>query len=134
MRPILIHGLPEALIAAEASITVQQPVFVQSAPAAASHGGPGWFLGLISAALEAHPAAHLTGLLDCAADPGAAMAALRAGCRHIIFTGAPDIAEKLNSMAGPGGAQIITERPAALSLRGRRDALPYALNWLQSTA
>jgi hypothetical protein len=61
------------------------------------------------------------------------MAALRAGCRCVIFTGAGDMAESLNQIAAQHDAQLLTDRPDALSLRGRRDALPYALSWLQGS-
>ena len=131
MRPLLIHGPAEAAIAAEAALTIGDTVHVISEPGAGGNGGPGWFLALIAAATAQYPGAKLTGILDCADQPGAVMASLRAGCTHLIFTGPNDTTQRLAEMAQASGAVLLTARPEALSLRGRRDALPYALNWLR---
>ena len=38
-------------------------------------------------------------VIDCGDDPGLAMAALRAGCRDLLFTGPEAVAVKLEGMA-----------------------------------
>ena len=44
--------------------------------------------------------------VDCGDDAGFAMAALRAGCRDLLFEGPPEIAERLEGMAVAVGAVV----------------------------
>ena len=45
-------------------------------------------------------------VIDCGDDPGLAMAALRAGCRDLLFTGPEAVAVKLEGMAAQLGATL----------------------------
>jgi hypothetical protein len=57
------------------------------------------------------PGARFSAVLDCSDDAGAAMAALRVGLAAVIFTGRPDIAERLTAIAAQQGARLLTARP-----------------------
>ncbi len=62
-------------------------------------------------------------MLDCADEPGAVLAALRAGCARVRFTGAAETREKLAEIAAASGAALDgEERYSALDLRDARDA------------
>jgi hypothetical protein len=60
---------------------------------------------------DAVPAARFSAALDCGDDPGAAMAAIRAGADTVIFTGRADVAERLSGIAAAKGARLLIERP-----------------------
>lgn len=82
-----------------------------SAPDAGIYAGPGWWTALIEAARAAVPAARFRSALDCGNEPGAAMAAIRAGAEAVIFTGRIDVAERLSAIAAAKGARLLTKRP-----------------------
>ncbi len=66
---------------------------------------------MIEAARDAVPAARFSSVLDCGDDPGAAMAAIRAGAEAIVFTGRADVAERLTAIAAATGTRLLIERP-----------------------
>jgi hypothetical protein len=114
---IVIHTLAHAVAALSAAAEAGRPVLIASAPGAGIYGGPGWWKGLVAAARAAVPAARSTALLDCGGDAGAAQAAIRAGVEAIVFTGRPDVANRLADIAGRRGCRFLTARPeAALDL------------------
>src|ERR1044071_5470590 len=53
-------------------------------------------------------------ILDCGADAGAAMAAIRAGVEAIVFIGRTDVAVRLADIAAQAGARLLTARPTAI--------------------
>lgn len=65
----------------------------------------------MEAARDAVPAARFSAVLDCGDDPGAAMAAIRAGAEAIVFTGRAGVAERLAAIAAAAGARLMTQRP-----------------------
>jgi len=116
---IVIHSLAHAVAALHAAQQAGQPVTLASAPGAGIYAGPGWFGALIAEACASMPTAAFVALLDCADDPGAVQAAIRAGIAGIIFTGRADIAERLADIAAQAGARLLTARPdPALDLAG----------------
>lgn len=129
-RPVEIHGLADALIAAEAAAALGVPLMLLSAPGAGAYAGAGWWLGLVEAVRQAQPGLAVEAVLDCADRPGAVLAALRAGVRSVVFTGAAEAAAALADIAGQTGATLLTGRPEALGLRGRRDAAAACRAWL----
>jgi hypothetical protein len=82
-----------------------------SAPDAGIYAGPGWWTALIEAARDTVPTPRFSSVLDCGDDPGAAMAAIRAGAEAVIFTGRADVAERLAGIADSANCQLITARP-----------------------
>lgn len=129
-RPVEIHGLAEALEAAAAASALGVELVLLSAPGAGVYAGAGWWLALAEAVRQTHPGLPVTALLDCGDRPGAVLAALRAGVEAVVFTGGEATAGTLREIAGETGTVLLTERPAALSVRGRKDAAAACRAWL----
>ena len=111
---VVVHGRGHAAWAL--SIAAGRPVLLLSAPGAALNAGPGWFKAVLEQAAAEHPGANFTAALDCAAAPGAALAALRAGFKLVIFDlGHPSAASVLGA-AAEAGAEVLGTRPEALDL------------------
>ena len=83
-----------------------------SAPDAGGGVGPGWFKALVAAAREAVPDAQCSSLLDCGDNVGAALAAIRAEVEGVIFTGRPDVSDRLTDIARQHSVRFETKRPA----------------------
>lgn len=120
---VVVHGRGHAAWALR--VAAGRPVLLVSAPGAALNAGPGWFKAVLDEAAAEHPGANFTAALDCAAAPGAAMAALRAGFKLVVFdVGHPSAASVLGA-AAEAGAEVLGSRPEALDLGGldprRRD-------------
>jgi hypothetical protein len=111
---VVVHGRGHAAWALR--VAAGRPVLLLSAPGAALNAGPGWFKAVLDQAAAEHPGANFTAALDCAAAPGAALAALRAGFRMVIFDlGHPSAASVLGA-AAEAGAEVLGSRPEALDL------------------
>jgi hypothetical protein len=119
---IIVHSLAHAEAALAAATALDRPVTLLSAPGAGASAGPRWFLALIAAAARDHPAARYETVLDCADEPGTALAALRAGCKRVIFLGTVDTRAKLAEIAAAIGARLEAGEGRALDLLGQRDA------------
>ncbi len=87
-----------------------------SAPGAALNAGPGWFKAVLDEAAAEHPSANFTAALDCAGAPGAALAALRAGFKLVIFDLGHPSAPSVLGAAAEAGAEVLGARPEALDL------------------
>jgi hypothetical protein len=134
-RRIIVHSLDHAVAAAAASAALQVPVTLQGAPGAGTYAGPGWFLAVIAEAQASHPGARIDAVIDCADEAGSALAALRAGCKRVRFSGRADVADRLGEIAAAQGAQIEGGDPVeALDLLGQRDPEAAARAWLSGTA
>ncbi len=68
---------------------------------------------MVDAARAEAPTARFSAIFDCGDDGGAAQAALRGGIERIVFTGRPEVAERLADIAAAGGARLLTARPTA---------------------
>jgi Fructose-bisphosphate aldolase class-II len=97
-REIVIHALDHAEAALAAAAALRLPVTLASAPGAAAQAGPAWFKALIEAASVRHPDVTVTAILDCGDEPGAVMAALRAGLRELRFSGSDELRTKLREL------------------------------------
>lgn len=131
-KAVVVHGLAEAGTACAAAARTGCRVALVSAPGGGSQGGALWFLELVRHAVAAHPGAQAVGVLDCADHAGRVQGAIAAGVGHVVFTGRPDVAERLAAIAAAQGAVLLTARPPALDLRGRRDPLAACLDWLST--
>ena len=110
---IAVHVLAHAVAALTAAAEIGRPVILASAAAAGIAGGPGWWRELIAAARAAVPAAKAMAVLDCGEDAGVAQGAIRAGVEAIVFTGPPQVAERLSDIASQSGCIFFVQRPAA---------------------
>ena len=109
----VVHSLAHAVAALAAAAETGTVIMLLSAPGAALYAGPGWWRELVRAARAEAPSARYTALLDCGDDAGAAQGAIRAGVEAIVFTGRPDVAERLTDIAAQSGSRVFAERPAA---------------------
>jgi nucleoside-diphosphate-sugar epimerase len=122
-RPrIIVHSLAHAEAALAAAAALGVPVTLASAAAAGGYAGPLWFKALIEEARRSHPTADAAALLDCGEEPGTALGALRAGLRHIRFTGDDATRQRLAEIAAQLDATVEGgDAPAALDLVDARD-------------
>lgn len=120
---LVVHGRAQAEWALR--VAAGRPVLLLSAPGAALNAGPGWFKAMIDQAAAPYPGAPFAAALDCADAPGAALAALRAGIKLVIFDLRHPSADSLLGAAREAGAEVLGARPEALDLGGldprRRD-------------
>lgn len=122
---IVVHALDHAVGALRAAARRDRPIVLLSAPEAGVYAGPGWFRALVAAARDAVPQARFSALLDCGAEAGAALAAIRAGVEWVLFTGRSDVAVRLADIADQHGMRLETARPEmALDLGGEFFAAP----------
>ena len=111
---VVVHGRAQAEWALR--VAAGRPLLLLSAPGAALNAGPGWFRHVLEQAAATHPGTPFSAALDCAAAAGAALAALRAGFKLVIFDlGHPSGASVLGA-AEEAGAEILGIRPEALDL------------------
>ena len=121
-RVVLFHSLAHAEAALAAAADLGIGVTLRTAPGAAAYAGSGYLKAVAEQAAARHPEAPATWVIDCGADAGIAMAALRAGWRAIGFTGRADVRAKLADMAEQMGACLADETPEALDLLDVADA------------
>jgi acyl-CoA reductase-like NAD-dependent aldehyde dehydrogenase len=110
---VVVHTLAHAVGGLRAAVRAGRPITLLSAPDGGMYAGPGWFGALVDAAGEVVPDACFAALLDCGDEPGAALAAIRAGIDGVIFTGPADVARRLADIAAQHGVRLVTGRPAA---------------------
>jgi hypothetical protein len=111
---MVVHGREQAEWALR--VAAGRPVLLVSAPGAALNAGPGWFKAVLDQAAAKHPGASFQAALDCAAAPGAALAALRAGFKLVVFDLTHPAAASVLGAAAEAGAEVLGARPAALDL------------------
>ena len=128
--PIIVHGLDDARAAATVARALRVPLTLVSAPEAGGYAGAGWFNALVKEVRAAHPDLDITAVLDCGAEPGRVLAALRTGTRHVRFTGDAVIADKLSAIAAAQGATLWTGPLEAFDPRPCRDRHKALQDWL----
>ena len=114
-RIILFHSLDHALAALAAAGELGVPFTLQSAPGAAAYAGVG-FLKAVADEAMGDDAGNVVAVIDCGADAGTALAALRAGWARVVFTGRADVLEKLADIAAQQGARLARPDPQATAL------------------
>lgn len=117
----IVHDLAQAraVLAAAEGLAVR----IESAPGAAAQGGAAWFKALAAAAAAAHPGAAATWVLDCGAEAGAALGAIREGV-PALRTRAPRRAlARIRDIAAQAGVQVFTGRARGLDLGTTDDPL-----------
>lgn len=124
MRQVVVHHLEQAR--AVLAVAAEQGVRLElcSAPEAAAYAGVGYL----------HALGTLAGqelLIDCGADAGLVMAALRTGCRKLAFAGDGELFQRLAEMAAQVGAELVRGCGSqALVLSPDDDARARCLAWL----
>jgi hypothetical protein len=122
---VVIHDLEQARAALAAAAELGCAIQLRSAPGAAAYAGVG-YLKALGEAVD-----HEL-LIDCGDDPGIVMAALRTGCRKLVFTGHSHTAGRLADMAAQSGATLVrgTTRAERLDLSADDDASGACRAWL----
>ena len=121
-----IHGLAHLRAALTAGRETGRPIVALSAIGASGFAGAGWFKALIDQGGQEFPDVPLTPILDCADRAGDVPAALKRGITHIVFTGHPEAAVRLQDIAGQMRATVLLERPASHDLVNARDPIRAA--------
>ena len=78
---LIVHDREHAIAALRAAREAGVRVRLATAPGAAAYAGAGYLKAVIDAAAAAVPEARFEAVIDCGADAGHALAALRAGWR-----------------------------------------------------
>ena len=120
---LLVRGAAEA--AAALALAEGRDVLLLSAPGAAGFLGAGGWRALVAAAARQAPCAPFRDALCCAAAPGLALAALRAGCRLLVLDPACAAFGQVAGAAASAGATLLPARPAALDLSALDLAAPH---------
>lgn len=128
-KEIVVHSLDQARAALAAAHHLNIAVTLASAPDAALQTGPAWFKALVDQATETYPEVAATAILDCGDQPGAAMAALRLGIKHIRFDGPAEVRTKLVEM----GANLAEPPASVLDLLAVREPESACLTFLART-
>lgn len=84
-KAIRATDLPAALLAAEIARSLDLPLVLISATNAGIYAGGGWWKALTDQVARAQPALNIVAILDCGDHTGAALGAIRAGCRDLAI-------------------------------------------------
>jgi hypothetical protein len=106
---VIVHSAPQARAALE--LAAPGGVTLLSAPGAAAALGAPWFLAITAGTVPPSLA-----VLDCAATPGHALAALRAGLRALVLDPGCRGYDAVAGAASEAGALLFEARPEALNL------------------
>ena len=120
---IVVHSLDQARAALAAASSLKRKVVLASASGAGCYAGSPWFKSLAALAQASYPEAQMESVLDCGAEAGVALAALRMGFKRVGFSGGDNARAKLEEIARALGATIESGgAPDALDLRDGKDA------------
>ncbi len=108
-RIIVFHTLEHARAALAATLEADVPVTLRSAPGAAAYAGAGYLKAIADAATKGHPNARVSWVIDCGADAGVALGALRIGWKCLRFSGPDSLREKLTDIAAQQDATVTGE-------------------------
>ena len=124
---MVVHHLEQARAALAAAAEAGCAIQLRSAPGAAGYAGVGYLK-----MLGEHAGQEL--LIDCGDDAGLVMAALRTGCRRLLFSGSEEIRRRLADMAEQLGAELVAEAhaPDLLILQPEADVAAVLRSHLHS--
>ncbi len=109
-RPVIVfHTLEHARAALAAALEADVAVTLRSAPGAAAYAGTGYLKAIADAATKDYPDARVTWVIDCGADAGTALGALRIGWKQLRFSGAESLRKKLTDIAAQRDATVTGE-------------------------
>ena len=114
---VCVQDLPTALLAAETAQSLGLDPVLISAPEAGIHAGGLWWRALTDRVVEACRAGSVIAMLDCGDQVGAALGAIRAGCRDLTIAAPPP------ALVGFAAAQgvILHPKPLRILTLGRID-------------
>lgn len=100
---VLVHGIRDI----GAALARHDRIVLRSAPGAGAFAGAGFWRALVALAHQQFPGRIEADILDCADAPGAAMAALRAGCRHVALDAGCPAFYAVSAAAAAIGASVL---------------------------
>ncbi|MBO22099.1 MAG: hypothetical protein CMM26_07000 [Rhodospirillaceae bacterium] len=116
---IIVHDFDQAVAALAAANALDHPITLLSAPGAARAGGAAWWRELMTQATAAIPHLDAEWILDCADEPGMALAALREGVRAIALDAEYDTRARVEQIAKRLNATLVkVDRAGILDLAG----------------
>jgi hypothetical protein len=127
---IIIHGIEDLRAALEAASSLDRALTVMSIPGAAGSAGAPWFHALIQTGSAEFPKVPLTGVLDCADQPGFALAALRTGCRDLLLLDQVPAWPRVHAIAKASGARLYSSPGPTFNPRFFRDPVGACREWL----
>jgi hypothetical protein len=127
---IIIHGIEDLRAALKAAASLDHALTVLSIPGAASSAGAPWFHALIQAGAAEFPQVKLTAVLDCADQPGHALAALRTGCRNLLLVDSSPAWPRVRAIAEAAGARLHSSPGPTFNPRFYRDPVGACRDWL----
>jgi hypothetical protein len=114
----MVASLGEARAALTIAREEGSAAVLVSPPGAAAYLGVGFFAALIDAARVEFPDVAIEGAMDCGADPGHALAALRLGFKTVVLRGHPRAHARVTAIAGAMGARVLRVPPLRATARG----------------
>lgn len=133
-RRIIVHDLSHAEAAVAAAAEAGVGVTLVSAPGAAAYLGAAVFRQIVEAARAVAPGVEVRAVLDCGADPGLALNALRLGVDAVRVEAKPKVRARLADMARKQGARLDEAAGAALDLCDVADPRAACGAWLAGRA
>lgn len=129
-RAVVVHALEHAEAALEAAEEFDLPVVLESAPGAARYLGAALFQAIVATAQHNHPDVTFLAVLDCADQPGLALAAIRHGVKAVRIDAPDDVRAKIADIAAQAGATVDTAERERLDLLNVDDPLAACRDWL----
>jgi hypothetical protein len=130
---IIVHNLGHALGALATAEATGTAVRLISAPGAAAYGGAAWFTELVSTARARHPNAEAEAVLDCGAEPGLALGAIRAGVEAIRIKAPAPVRDRIIAMADAAGCRVVANsRARTYDLLDAGDPQKEVATWLRA--
>jgi len=127
---IIVQGIEDLRAALKAASSLNRALTVLSIPGAAGSAGAPWFHALIQAGSAEFPNTALTGVLDCADQPGHALAALRTGCRDLLLLDSVPAWPRVLAIAEAAGARLYVSPGPTFNARFYRDPVGACRDWL----
>lgn len=137
VRPtFIVHSLAHARAALAAAAELNVPICLCSADSACASLGAAYFRSMIDLALQDFPGTDAIAVLDCGRSPGAALAAIHAGVKHIRGEFADPVASRIEDIARQAGA-ILMRWPSSgrsIDLAACAEVARTCREWLQNAA
>jgi hypothetical protein len=133
-KTVVVHSLAHARAATDAAAALRVPLSLMSGPGAAGYAGPAWFLEVVRLARADHPEVDVTAILDCADQPGRALAALRMGAKTLRLGGNARARKRVAAIAEAMGARLDDTCYEALDLARCADARAAVSAFLTSAS
>lgn len=129
-RAVIVHGLDDCRAALAAAARLGVPVTLRSAPGAAANLGAPVFRAMVARARAEFPDADGRAVLDCASDPGFALAAIREGVDAVRLEESAEARARVADIAARAGVEMDADPATALDLANEEKTLSACEKWL----